>query len=151
MTPSDELRLATHLLRTSAVGIGAIGEPLAAWLDEVSARLDELDSQLADAPSALAEIVGTEFMRPLATARAIVGHHQKAQLARTGRHVREQAVNELRCVAVNICDGCLEYRPGQCHMPGCIFIRFSIDDIPDLRGQYEISLIGMTSSGSEDD
>ena len=46
--------------------------------------------------------------------------------------------NELRRVVVQICDGCLEHRPGQCNMPGCIFIRLDTDEIPDLSFQHEV-------------
>lgn len=46
--------------------------------------------------------------------------------------------NELRRVAIHVCDGCLERRPGECHMPGCLFWMCCDYEIPDLRGVHEI-------------
>lgn len=33
-------------------------------------------------------------------------------------------------VAVWICENCIAGTPGQCHEPGCLFIRFNVNDIP---------------------
>lgn len=46
--------------------------------------------------------------------------------------------NELRRVAVSVCDGCREGRQGECHMPGCIFWFHSIDEVPELTYRHTV-------------
>lgn len=36
----------------------------------------------------------------------------------------------LMRVAVHICENCIAAAPGQCHVPGCLFCRWNIEDTP---------------------
>lgn len=55
----------------------------------------------------------------------------------------------LRRVVVTVCENCINGVPGQCHMPGCLFIRWNIEDIPQplkylatyLEGTTEVSAL----------
>jgi hypothetical protein len=49
----------------------------------------------------------------------------------TTPHISDEA-NEPRLhqVVADICENCLNGTPGQCHVPGCLFIRFHIEDTP---------------------
>jgi hypothetical protein len=40
--------------------------------------------------------------------------------------------SKLRRVAVEMCQNCIDAVPGQCHVPGCLFCRWSTDDIGPL-------------------
>ena len=37
---------------------------------------------------------------------------------------------DLVRVAVHICENCIAGAPGQCHVPGCLFCRWNIEDTP---------------------
>lgn len=50
----------------------------------------------------------------------------------------DQPNDHLNRIAIDVCAGCLERRPGQCHAPGCVFWMHDLDQVPDLTGYYEV-------------
>lgn len=49
-----------------------------------------------------------------------------------------QPNGRLNRTAITVCSGCLERRSGSCNTPGCAFCRWTIDELPDLTGYYEV-------------
>lgn len=57
-------------------------------------------------------------------------NERRRHQVRTTRAMTGEPEPALRKVVVTICQNCVDGRPGQCHMPGCLFIRWNIEDTP---------------------
>jgi hypothetical protein len=41
-----------------------------------------------------------------------------------------------RRVVIHVCQNCLDRKPGQCHAPGCFYIRHNIEEVPSYLHMY---------------
>lgn len=63
-----------------------------------------------------------------------------------GRHALEPAEpraddgTDLRELRIDVCENCIARKPGTCHVPGCFYIRHTVDEVPTYLERFAVQV-----------